>query len=125
MRYRKKLTKWLSVSLGKKKSSVTVGGFNIPIKGNSGQSDTSNEGCNRGCSNAFVIAAAAFGFICVFIAIFSDSKKSQEVIKGDSSSVDSVHEKLHHKRKHKLKSHRTHHLDTILIDSPHIDSLNK
>lgn len=116
MRYRKKLTKGLSISLGKKKSSVNIGGLNIPLKTKKTSPKTgTNEGSSV-CLNAFAIFGGIIIILFILVAIFGKTKDVAPEAKRDSTTV--VINPIPHKHKRRHKSlHSPIPIDSALSDS--------
>lgn len=105
MRFRKKITKGLSVGLGKKKSSVNIGGFNIPISSNKAISQ-SNENSSSDRLNVFTFVFGGFLLLCVVMAIASQFTSKEAMVKSDSVIVSSIEKPHlgHHKKNVHYKS---------------------
>jgi hypothetical protein len=121
MRFRKKLFKGVSVSIGKKQSSINVGGFNIPIKGNKPTSQQTGSNSSSGCLNIMVYLFAAFLVFCVALSVMDKFKSPTAVVKTDSVIVaKKPAKKHHHKKRHKIIPHEIAQKDSILQDSVNI-----
>lgn len=118
MRFRKKITKGFSISLGKKKSSANVGGFNIPISTNKAVSPK-NEGSKDGCITAFAFVFGGFVLLSIGMAVVSKFTDKSNSVKTDSLTASPIFVKPHkNKRRHTKKVYSNLNIDTIIGESP-------